>query len=158
MKNGSLVAKVAATIEKWKMVSPQDSVLVGVSGGADSVCLAHVLKALGFTPGLAHINLVPDEIVGNPMEDFLAAGPDDVRLRAHRRVLEGESVAYTAEYADRAFESTVEPLRDEHGNVTGCIGIALDVTERLRAQREIPQDYSWIESTGEVRHPSRRRP
>ncbi len=56
MKNGSLVARVAATIEKRRMLSGPDSVLVGVSGGADSVCLAHVLKELGFTPGLAHVN------------------------------------------------------------------------------------------------------
>jgi tRNA(Ile)-lysidine synthase len=56
MKNGTLVDRVATTIEKWRMLPAGDSLLVGVSGGADSVCLVHVLTELGFKPGLAHVN------------------------------------------------------------------------------------------------------
>ena len=56
MKNPTLVDRVATTIEKWRMLSAGDSLLIGVSGGADSVCLVHVLRELGFKPGLAHLN------------------------------------------------------------------------------------------------------
>jgi len=56
MKNPTLVDRVATTIEKWRMLSAGDSLLTGVSGGADSVCLVHVLRELGFKPGLAHLN------------------------------------------------------------------------------------------------------
>ena len=38
------------------MLSPHDQVLVGVSGGADSVCLALVLRELGFKIGIGHVN------------------------------------------------------------------------------------------------------
>ena len=38
------------------MLSLRDRVLIGVSGGADSVCLALVLKELGVDIGLAHLN------------------------------------------------------------------------------------------------------
>ena len=38
------------------MFSAGDSLLVGVSGGADSVCLILVMRELGFKPILAHLN------------------------------------------------------------------------------------------------------
>jgi tRNA(Ile)-lysidine synthase len=38
------------------MLGPREPVLVGVSGGADSVCLALVLKDLGYETGIAHLN------------------------------------------------------------------------------------------------------
>ena len=38
------------------MLIPQDRPLVGVSGGADSVCLALVLRELGFGIAIAHVN------------------------------------------------------------------------------------------------------
>lgn len=52
--------KVKRTIEKQDMLSPGDKVLVGVSGGPDSVCLLHVLDRLAREMGLSlhivHIN------------------------------------------------------------------------------------------------------
>src|SRR5438105_7391636 len=38
------------------MLIPQDRPLVGVSGGADSVCLALVLRELGYEIAIAHVN------------------------------------------------------------------------------------------------------
>jgi tRNA(Ile)-lysidine synthase len=38
------------------MLNSRDRVLVGVSGGADSVCLARVLKELGYDFAIAHLN------------------------------------------------------------------------------------------------------
>ena len=48
--------QIQDTIEKYKMLDPQDRVLAGVSGGADSVCLALVLKESGYDVALAHLN------------------------------------------------------------------------------------------------------
>ena len=47
---------VRKTIHKYKMLGLEDRVLVGVSGGADSVCLALVLQDLGYKIGVAHVN------------------------------------------------------------------------------------------------------
>lgn len=45
------VRKVLRTVRKLKMIAPGESVLVGVSGGPDSVVLLHILNALA--PGLS---------------------------------------------------------------------------------------------------------
>ena len=56
MEKASLKTAVARTIEKWRMLTPPASVLVGVSGGADSVCLARILHELNVPVALAHVN------------------------------------------------------------------------------------------------------
>ena len=52
--------QVAATIRREQLVSPGDKVVVGVSGGPDSLCLLHVLwtcrEALGVDLHIAHLN------------------------------------------------------------------------------------------------------
>ncbi|PYS39382.1 MAG: tRNA(Ile)-lysidine synthetase, partial [Acidobacteria bacterium] len=49
-------AQIRETIQKHQMLLPGDRVLVGVSGGADSVCLALVLTELRYQLGIAHVN------------------------------------------------------------------------------------------------------
>lgn len=55
-----ILEKVRTTIEKHFLLEKGDSVLIGVSGGADSVCLLHVLNQLkdefGITVSVAHIH------------------------------------------------------------------------------------------------------
>ena len=52
----NLVAQIRGTIQKHRMLTSRDRVLAGVSGGADSVCLALVLKELGLDVAVAHVN------------------------------------------------------------------------------------------------------
>jgi tRNA(Ile)-lysidine synthase len=53
-------SKVIDFIQQYGLVSPEEIVVVGVSGGADSVCLLHVLakwrKELGINLHIAHLN------------------------------------------------------------------------------------------------------
>lgn len=56
MKPSELPSAVRKTIDKYRMIGARERVLVGVSGGADSVCLALVLKDLGFSIAIAHVN------------------------------------------------------------------------------------------------------
>ncbi|MFN3974477.1 MAG: TIGR00269 family protein [Dehalococcoidia bacterium] len=49
--------QVQRTIERWKMLTHQDRILVAVSGGKDSLSLWEVLLRLGYTPTGLHIHL-----------------------------------------------------------------------------------------------------
>jgi PAS domain S-box-containing protein len=85
---------------------------------------------------LAAVGLRPGEMDGRWLTG-LAADPDHPMVVAHRKALAGESTSYDTVFQDRVFEAHVEPLRDSAGQVAGCIGVALDVTERRRAEEEL---------------------
>ena len=55
-----MLKKIAAYVKKWQMLEKDDRVIVGVSGGADSICLLFVLlelqKEYGFEIIAVHVN------------------------------------------------------------------------------------------------------
>lgn len=51
-----MVNKVKATIEKYNLIEEGDKVVLGVSGGPDSICLLDVLCRLGVNICVAHVN------------------------------------------------------------------------------------------------------
>jgi tRNA(Ile)-lysidine synthase len=55
-----VVRTIRETIEKHRLISPRDTVLVAVSGGPDSVCMLHALislrEELGFDVKVAHLD------------------------------------------------------------------------------------------------------
>lgn len=51
-----MIEKVQNTIEKYNLINKNDKVLVGVSGGPDSMTLLHVLQSLEYNICVAHIN------------------------------------------------------------------------------------------------------
>lgn len=65
-KKDTAIAKVLETIKKYNMISYGDRVLVGFSGGPDSLCLLHILyrlkRALGISLAAVHLNhMIRDE-------------------------------------------------------------------------------------------------
>jgi len=88
--------------------------------------------------GLNALDLRANQVVGMTLfEYFQTTSPEVLPIAAHYRALKGESVAYETQWQERLFDSKVEPLHDADGQVIGVIGIALDITERRRAEEQV---------------------
>ncbi len=95
--------------------------------------------------GLARLNLKSGELDGRTLDD--ASGARDrefFSVAAHRQALRGESAAYTFTGGGRSYQAHVEPLRDADRRIIGCIGVALDVTERVRAEETLRKNHSLL--------------
>ncbi|MBQ9280232.1 MAG: tRNA lysidine(34) synthetase TilS [Clostridia bacterium] len=55
-RNFSITEKVKQTIEKYHLLEASDQILVGVSGGPDSITLLNILYELGYNIIVAHVN------------------------------------------------------------------------------------------------------
>ncbi|MFM9960853.1 MAG: SpoIIE family protein phosphatase [Planctomycetaceae bacterium] len=95
-----------------------------------------IKSALG--AGLQFLHLDPQQIVGKTLEEyFRITGDAEATVRAHQRALDGQSVAFETEWLGRHFEVKIDPLHEPNRSVSGTIGVALDVTERRKLDREI---------------------
>jgi PAS domain S-box-containing protein len=68
-------------------------------------------------------------------------------IEAHRRALGGVSAQYERTAGPMVIEGRVEPLRDDAGSVVGCVGVALDITERRSAQSAMRRLADFVESS-----------
>ena len=105
--------------------------------------------------GLASIGIRPGQLVGQQVSSTADRDEHEGQhvLAEHERALAGEGLTYRARWGGAFFEGYIEPLRDAAGEITGCIGVALDITARVRseqAQREREEQYrSIFESTSD---------
>ena len=99
------------------------------------------LDALGWESG---------DVIGESAFDLYADNP--AVCEAIERALDGEVVSATQHIEDRFFETAYQPLVDD-GTVTGVIGVATDVTERRRRERDLQRQNERLEEfVGVVSH------
>lgn len=96
-----------------------------------------IVTAVG--SGLDVIGLTPEGLMGRRFEEVF---PDDPALGrglqlAHHRAMRGEPTQDRGEYRNRTFEWRVEPARDVPGDITGAVGLALDVTDQAHLREQM---------------------
>jgi PAS domain S-box-containing protein len=103
----------------------------------------------GFTlaegKGLDAIHLKPNEAVGKSVFDLYRDAPQ--ALVGVRRALEGKEFTDVVEVKGTVFEAHLVPSLDDQGKVTGVNGVAIDITERRRAEEEVRESerrYKYI--------------
>jgi PAS domain S-box-containing protein len=67
--------------------------------------------------------------------------PDYLPIAAHHQALRGNSAGYEMEWRNRAYQVRIDPFRNQDGAIVGCIGLALDVTERKRAEQALHENH-----------------
>jgi PAS domain S-box-containing protein len=92
----------------------------------------------GSGAGLRALGLKPGQLVGQTLFEFFRTDdPTFPPIASHLQTLQGKPCHYEMEWADRHYQVLLEPMRDEHDGVVGCVGIALDVTERKQAEEHL---------------------
>ena len=90
--------------------------------------------------GLAAIGRTPQEVLTMTLVDFVADAPEGWRhVAAHKAALLGRGSSTDVWFAGRAYQTRVDPLRDAAGIITGTIGVALDITDRVRSEEAVRQ-------------------
>ena len=82
--------------------------------------------------GLEKLGLKPGEVVGMPITKVYGDYPDIIA--GNRRALAGEPTHQTLTMGSLVLDAWYTPMRDSAGIVSGVIGVAIDVTDRKRAE------------------------
>ncbi len=85
--------------------------------------------------GLAAIGFEPHQLVGQNLFELYRERPEFIVN--HRRALAGEEFSVVSAVGDTHLESHLRPLRDESGEIVGVVGVAIDVTDRIRMERAV---------------------
>jgi two-component system cell cycle sensor histidine kinase/response regulator CckA len=83
---------------------------------------------------LENMGVTSEALVGRSIHDIYKDNPS--LLAANQRALAGETFTFTTQIGDVTHETWMSPMRGPTGEIGGVIGVANDVTERLRLQRQ----------------------
>jgi PAS domain S-box-containing protein len=105
-------------------------------------CDARGVLTMNVGHGLVRLGHASGTNVGRSLFEAYA----DVRWLAGalRRALAGESFTVVGDIRGVTFEVHYSPMRGPDGEVTGVLGVALDVTERARATRELAAQQALL--------------
>lgn len=87
--------------------------------------------------GLPAVKVRPGSLVGRSICEFLgSADPDTSPIAEHHHALRGGSSRFEYGWKSSVLEIRVGPLRSSSNQIIGCLGAALDVTERKRSEEQ----------------------
>lgn len=97
--------------------------------------------------GLNRLGVDIGEYVGRDIRAAYPPDADDTTLLdAHVAALGGASTSYQIKFLETWFESRVEPLRGPDGEITGCLGMAVDITGRMEAEEALIESENKFRS------------
>ncbi len=119
-------ATIASAIPVFLFMTDRDSIVTFVQG-----------------KGLDVLGLRPERVRGRPIADIFPSGAafaDDCR-----RALSGQEFITTVALGSAVFEVYYSGLKDKTGTVTNTVGVALDISARVQAERELNEHRRKLE-------------
>lgn len=85
--------------------------------------------------GLSRLGLKPGQVVGQSIQNMYADAPEILESLLHS--LQGEAFHGEVQLQGLWYETWYTPLYDLNGQISGLIGVGVDITERKQAEQEI---------------------
>jgi PAS domain S-box-containing protein len=98
--------------------------------------------------GLDALGLKPGEVVGQSVFELYRDVPEITKKL--KVALKGKEVKYIVNVEDLWFETILSPMRDRQGTVREILGIAIDITERKRAQDTLELSRFALDNAGDA--------
>ncbi len=96
--------------------------------------------------GLEMIGFQSDEMVGQSVDHFMSLSGTHPASQVHRQALDGSSVNFEVEWGQNSYQAHLDPLYGRDGEICGCVGVALDVTELKAAQVEAIERAGYLDA------------
>ena len=82
--------------------------------------------------------LKADEVVGQTLFDYYNTNNQNhPMIERHRRVLNGETIKIDINRGGTYFTTVISPVKDKDGQITGVLGLAVDITERKLIEEKL---------------------
>jgi PAS domain S-box-containing protein len=99
---------------------------------------------------LRALGVEPEEVTGKSVFALFEGQP--AVLEGVNRALQGKNVEDEVEVGDLVFDAWYSPIYDEDGNVDGCIGMAVDVTERREMEKDLREQKARLQVAQRIAH------
>lgn len=99
--------------------------------------------------GLHPSKIRPGELVGRTVFEFLECqDPQATLIVRHFEALQGLSSHFESKQKNRVMDIHLEPFRGVSGEILGCIGVGLDITQRNKSYEQIRYQATHDALTG----------
>jgi diguanylate cyclase (GGDEF)-like protein/PAS domain S-box-containing protein len=93
----------------------------------------HLRITSNWGKGLTSLNILPGAFVGRNLCELLeCAAQQTTPIAEHNQALRGVSSQFEYKWKCRSLEIHLEPLRAASGEINGCLGMAMDITDRRK--------------------------